>query len=119
MVGFFASADSTQPVRTDLDNELDGNVFFSFGDFLSLNIPIIPDARWFTREEVLSLLRYPDSFTSNRTGIIPKPSSPNAEPPLFLLPGTMAIAGVLVRAWAEGEVSGSTVGTVPLRRGNL
>lgn len=26
MVGFYATADSSQPIRTDLDNELEGNV---------------------------------------------------------------------------------------------
>ncbi|KAF9012575.1 NUDIX hydrolase domain-like protein [Cyathus striatus] len=39
MVGFYARADSSQPIRTDLDNEL-------------------VDARWFTRDEVLSVLAH-------------------------------------------------------------
>ncbi|KZT10914.1 uncharacterized protein LAESUDRAFT_721313 [Laetiporus sulphureus 93-53] len=39
MVGFYATADSSQPLRTDLDNELD-------------------DAKWYTREEILAVLNH-------------------------------------------------------------
>lgn len=42
MVGFYARANSTHPIRVDLDNEL-------------------VDARWFTREEVLAVLDYQSS----------------------------------------------------------
>jgi len=69
MVGFYARADSTQPVRTDLDNEL-------------------IDARWFTRQEVLAALNRTSSCES-----------------LFGLPSRTAIAGVLIRDWAEGRIS--------------
>ncbi|KAG7091163.1 hypothetical protein E1B28_010216 [Marasmius oreades] len=39
MVGYYARADSTKPVRTDLDNEL-------------------VDARWYTREEIFAVLNH-------------------------------------------------------------
>ncbi|KAK1234594.1 NADH pyrophosphatase [Marasmius sp. AFHP31] len=39
MVGYYARADSTKPVRTDLDNEL-------------------MDAKWYTREEILEVLAH-------------------------------------------------------------
>lgn len=68
MVGFYARADSTRPIRTDLDNEL-------------------IDARWFTRQEVLAVL--------NRT---------SSRESLFELPPKTAIAGVLIRDWAEGRI---------------
>jgi len=51
MVGFYARADSTQPIRTDLDNEL-------------------IDARWFTRQEVLAVL----NRTSGRESLFQLPS---------------------------------------------
>jgi NAD+ diphosphatase len=96
MVGFYARADSTHPIRVDLDNEL-------------------VDARWFTREEVLAVLNH-TSFRSNKElsesfdedkGDNPKKAqveqAPVDEPP-FKMPPATAIAGVLIRDWAEGRI---------------
>ncbi|KAG1753336.1 NUDIX hydrolase domain-like protein [Suillus lakei] len=74
MVGYYATADSSAPIRTDLDNELE-------------------DARWYTREEVLAVLRH---------------SSGTRDEPPFKMPAPTAIAGVLIQHWAEGK------GKIPL-----
>jgi NAD+ diphosphatase len=57
MVGFYARADSSKPIRTDLDNELVGQYcgfqppkMGAVAENLSL------DARWFTRDEILAIL---------------------------------------------------------------
>lgn len=47
MVGFVCNADVNEPIRTDLDNEL-------------------ADARWYTREEVLSVLNHADGSNISR-----------------------------------------------------
>jgi len=47
MIGFYARADSSKPVRIDLDGEL-------------------ADARWFSREEVLAILTHPDGTNLRR-----------------------------------------------------
>lgn len=72
MVGYYATADSSAPIRTDLDNELE-------------------DARWFTKEEVLAVLR--------------QSAEVNNDEPAFKIPAPTAIAGVLIRYWADGKVS--------------
>lgn len=52
----------------------------------------ISDARWFTRGEVLSVLE--------------RTSRPDATgEPLFKIPPPTAIAGVLIKQWAEGNVT--------------
>ncbi|KAI0256327.1 NUDIX hydrolase domain-like protein [Lactifluus subvellereus] len=48
MVGFYAIGDSSKPVRIDLDNELE-------------------DARWYTREEVLAVLRHKEGTNFTRS----------------------------------------------------
>lgn len=73
MVGYYATADSSAPIRTDLDNELE-------------------DARWFTKEEVLAVLR--QSAEVN-----------NDSEPAFKIPAPTALAGVLIQYWADGKVS--------------
>ncbi|CAE7060799.1 unnamed protein product [Rhizoctonia solani] len=104
MIGCFATADSSQTIRTDLDNELE-------------------DAKWFTREEVLSVLAHPDGTNIRRreyknfdeaqdqstraaaaAGPI-DPQPPKDQPP-FRVPPLSAIAGVLISQWAKHEVSG-------------
>jgi len=106
MLGFYARADSTKPIRTDLDNEL-------------------ADARWFTREEVLTILNHSlgtrltsaDNVKLETKGGVPPPgaaatvaqlrrrgSSASAEALPFRIPPTSAIAGVLIRDWAEGKI---------------
>ncbi|KAG2135819.1 NUDIX hydrolase domain-like protein [Suillus clintonianus] len=72
MIGYYATADSSAPIRTDLDNELE-------------------DARWYTREEVLAVLRHARGTINN-----------DSEPP-FKIPSPTAIAGVLIQHWAEGK----------------
>ncbi|KDR75619.1 hypothetical protein GALMADRAFT_248141 [Galerina marginata CBS 339.88] len=108
MVGFYARADSTKPIRTDLDNEL-------------------VDARWFTREEVRSVLSHRsgtrfgrsdykkmNEITEGRSNTAQTESSstatesknldaPSDEPP-FRLPPISAIAGVLIRDWVEKKI---------------
>ncbi|KAF8911552.1 NAD+ diphosphatase [Gymnopilus junonius] len=117
MVGFYARADSTKPIRTDLDNEL-------------------VDARWFSREEVLAVLHHKAGTRFNRAdykklneitegrsdtedkaplalapaeATAPQSQPPTApsesEEPPFRLPPVTAIAGVLIRDWAEGKIS--------------
>lgn len=114
MVGYYATADSSAPIRTDLDNELE-------------------DARWYTREEILAVLRHssgthfsrrdhqklaeiqdgPDNNpTSAKSQDQPVEISNGDEPP-FRIPAPTAIAGVLIQHWAEGKAkilleSGST-----------
>jgi NAD+ diphosphatase len=96
MVGFYARADSTHPIRVDLDNEL-------------------VDARWFTREEVLAVLNrttirsnkeLSESFDEDKgddTKKVQAEQAPVDEAP-FKMPPATAIAGVLIRDWAEGRV---------------
>ncbi|KAF8627659.1 hypothetical protein AX15_004351 [Amanita polypyramis BW_CC] len=112
MAGFYARADSRQPIRVDLDNEL-------------------VDARWFAREEVLDILQGKsgallsqadyrrasdnhegkESLDATSRGTAPADPSPGgsgtgaavAGRDLIKLPPTTAIAGVLIRHWAEGK----------------
>ncbi|KIK55653.1 hypothetical protein GYMLUDRAFT_76404 [Collybiopsis luxurians FD-317 M1] len=85
MVGFYARADSTQPVRTDLDNEL-------------------ADARWFTREELLTVLNHATGSRIDLTKLDQAQTKKEGDPP-FRVPPTTAVAGVLIRDWAEGKVN--------------
>ncbi|KAH7345018.1 NUDIX hydrolase domain-like protein [Rhizoctonia solani] len=116
MIGCYATADSSQTIRTDLDNELE-------------------DAKWFNREEVLSVLAHPDGTNIRRreyknfdeaqdhstkaaaaAGPI-DPQPPKDQPP-FRVPPQSAIAGVLISQWAKGEVPGlssSNSGASPLK----
>jgi len=112
MVGFYAYADSTQPVRIDLDNEL-------------------VDAKWCTREEIKAILEHPDGARITRHEYkkfddeeakkgVQSPDTQKAEttissqslaadkPPPFRVPPVTAIAGVLIRDWVEGRYGGST-----------
>jgi len=141
MVGFYATADSSQPIRTDLDNELE-------------------DAQWYTREEVLAILKHPSGTTLSRqvyraindredgsdkgenqsqrdVAALAHPDSSitadealtaavntmkvqikisNDEEPPFRVPPMTAIAGVLIRHWAEGKMQGNCAS---LQKGNL
>ncbi|KAI6131519.1 NUDIX hydrolase domain-like protein [Pisolithus croceorrhizus] len=81
MLGFSATADSSAPIRTDLDNELE-------------------DARWYTREEVLAVLAHQ---AGNQPATNSDESVKEAEP-LFKMPPPTAIAGVLIKQWAEGNI---------------
>jgi NAD+ diphosphatase len=111
MVGFYCRADSTQPIRVDLDNEL-------------------VDARWFSREEIFAVLNHTsgtyfssrdykqlsenvqgkkDDFNAKApaTGNKLAEAEPTDQPP-FKLPPITAIAGVLIRDWAEGKIGFGT-----------
>ncbi|KAG9309321.1 NUDIX hydrolase domain-like protein [Chiua virens] len=94
MLGFYATADESESIRTDLDNELE-------------------DARWYTREEVLTSLSWVSNTTNEKivsawtedktetqSGIntVVKAESP------FKMPPPTAIAGVLIKHWAEGKI---------------
>ncbi|KAK7472433.1 NADH pyrophosphatase [Stygiomarasmius scandens] len=117
MCGFYARADSSKPVRVDLDNEL-------------------ADAQWYTREDILQILGHsegtkldykkitemekkellgkknnkdmPSVWTENddekaKKEEEKKKEAGEGEPP-FRIPPTTAIAGVLIRDWATGRV---------------
>ncbi|KAF8161350.1 NUDIX hydrolase domain-like protein [Crassisporium funariophilum] len=128
MVGFFARADSSKPIRVDLDNEL-------------------ADARWFTRDEVRAVLEHKagtrferadyKKMTENtegrsNTGQKLEPAESQVaqaatqtkdvdvksddEPP-FRLPPMSAIAGVLIRDWVDGKIGYPKEDTI--QKGNL
>jgi len=129
MVGFYARADSTKPIRTDLDNEL-------------------VDAKWFTRDEVRSVLEHRagtkfdksdykkinemiegrsnlevDSamqvLTPAESKTTPQQPSYSNELP-FRLPPVTAIAGVLIRDWVDGKIGfPQDVNNFTMQRGNL
>ncbi|KAL5528609.1 NPY1_1 [Sanghuangporus sanghuang] len=135
MVGFYAFADSSKPVRVDLDNEL-------------------VDARWYTREEILNVLshkkgsiitrqeqkifdnhdidkkplntdtnaraneRSTDKQSTEMPQTVERPAEPEPEKmPAFRLPPATAIAGVLIRDWANGKIGAG--GWNALKKGNL
>jgi len=108
MVGFYARADSTQPIRIDLDNEL-------------------VDARWFSRAEILAVLGGAEEVAKGRRS---QQESPHLSPlyegkssagnePAFKVPGMTAIAGVLIRDWVEGIIGFSTEDKSSLQKNNL
>ena len=121
MVGFVATADVNEPIRTDLDNEL-------------------ADAQWYTREQVLSVLNHADGTNISRreykriddningqSNVADKNAPPaegtavqaanaqqasaasagpdpkQADEPLFRVPPLTTIAGVLISDWAHGR----------------
>lgn len=140
MAGFYAIADSSKPLRTDLDNELQ-------------------DARWYTRDEILHVLsladgsittgtdptkpiEQPDTGTANASATAvtgsanplagdavtdaekraaAKPEGQGGGEAPFKIPPKTAIAGVLIREWALGRagpnIGGSVQGQAP--KGNL
>lgn len=139
MVGFYAYADPTQDVRTDLDNELVGKCHgcphLKLFDF---ECPLPQDARWYTRAEIISVLEHPLGTNLARReykkldeNAQPEPSSNNTQTmqkadeqardapvdlPPFRVPPRTAIAGVLISDWAYGRAEG-LAGT--RLRGNL
>ncbi|KAJ7772048.1 NUDIX hydrolase domain-like protein [Mycena maculata] len=99
MVGFYARADSSQPIRLDLDNEL-------------------MDARWYTRAEVLEVLnhvlgtnivasdhkKFAEAVDGKTGKEVVEAVPPVVDEPPFRVPPTSAIAGVLIREWAYGKI---------------
>ena len=146
MVGFYARADSTKPIRTDLDNELAGKcntVSIYTSSILKKHV----DARWFTRDEVRSVLEHKagtrfdksdykkmNEMTEGRNNLeeiakvdstlaesktTSKQPSYSDEPP-FKLPNVTAIAGVLIRDWVDGKIGfPQESAKVMMQRGNL
>ncbi|KAJ7503053.1 NUDIX hydrolase domain-like protein [Mycena galericulata] len=113
MVGFYARADASQPIRVDLDNEL-------------------IDARWYTRAEVLEVLNHKlgsniapadhKKFDDVANGTTTSKDAVQAVPvvvdePPFRVPPTTAIAGVLIREWAFGKIKFPPAQSV--QKGNL
>ena len=135
MVGFYARADSTKPIRTDLDNELVGKYslyHYTHATFSSKRNML--DARWFTRDEVRSVLehragtKFDKSDYAKLNEVTQGTLGQNAEKDLamqtltpaefktapkepshseqlpFRLPPATAIAGVLIRDWVSGKI---------------
>ena len=100
MVGFYATASESQRLRVDLDNELAGkwnrSSHFCYAHLL---ISLPPDARWFTREEILAVLNHSQGAN---LGPIDTPQPGEQDPP-FRVPPKTAIAGVLISDWANGR----------------
>lgn len=114
MAGYYAIADPAEPVRTDLDNELEG--MSCRRPAFSCSVRTFIDARWYTREEVLAVLTHSDGAAAKQA---PKWDSgvedtaqheevvitqTQNEPP-FKGPPPNAMAGVLISDWAHGRVS--------------
>ncbi|RDB24979.1 putative NADH pyrophosphatase [Hypsizygus marmoreus] len=96
MLGFYMRADSSHPIRTDLDNEL-------------------ADARWYTHAEILSVLdpeglsgrpRGSDNLDHFQATEPPAPAKPRATPEStsFTLPPATTLAGTMIRDWAFGKL---------------
>ncbi|KAF9268543.1 hypothetical protein L218DRAFT_917359 [Marasmius fiardii PR-910] len=108
MLGWYCRGDSTKEIRLDLDNELE-------------------DAKWYTRSEILTILGHEtgtklDSKTfsekmeeeeqeralkEQREGkaTATKAITSDGGGPAFTIPPDSAMAGVLIRDWAEGRVT--------------
>jgi NAD+ diphosphatase len=130
MVGFYCTADASQPLRLDLDNELEGACAACAERRV---LTAAADAQWVTREEVLKILAHPRGTDLSRR---PDPAaqaggaaalahsdpqtqkqSPQGQPaaaaaagagaddPPYSVPPRTAIAGVLIAEWAEGKVA--------------
>lgn len=104
MIGCRATADSSQPARTDIDDELAGT--FSPPTFTSrlLTGAAWIEARWFTRAEVLEVLQHPRGTNAKGREARPSDVAASASDGLrdapFLLPSPSAISGVLISNWA-------------------
>ncbi|KAI0759863.1 NUDIX hydrolase domain-like protein [Trametes elegans] len=116
MAGFYATANSSQPLRTDLDNELE-------------------EARWYAREEVLAVLNhgdaaqvarrdhrdlaaaFADSNANQQSSAMATTTNASAQgaaavgehaaaddAPPFKIPPMNALAGVLISRWAYAQL---------------
>ena len=115
MAGFYAVADPSHPVRTDLDNELEGTFHASFPDIFCPHLDVVIDARWYTREEVLSVLNHTEGLKTGKdapkwdSGVEEKveeakDAQQKQDEPPFKAPPRNAMAGVLLSDWANGKV---------------
>lgn len=110
MVGCYAYAESSQTIRTDLDNEL-------------------IEARWFTRAEVAAVLSNPQGTVIRQAeykrldddGGKETATSVEAatDTPSFRVPPRTAIAGVLISDWVAGKLGNTLGGEVLNVKGNL
>jgi NAD+ diphosphatase len=66
MVGFYATGDPCEPVRVDLDKELEGTSC-QCGSAYFPRFNLLLDARWYTREEVLAVLQHNEGTSFTRT----------------------------------------------------
>ncbi|KDQ28273.1 hypothetical protein PLEOSDRAFT_28295, partial [Pleurotus ostreatus PC15] len=125
MVGYYARADSSKPIRVDLDNELEGGA-----------IGFTPRyARWYTRDEIIAVFNHPtgtgltardnkaindriDNRDNRAPAANPEVNPPSGNEPPFKMPPETAIAGVLIRDWAFGKVSFDNI-DIPLQKGSL
>lgn len=133
MVGFYATGDSSAPLRTDLDNELEGETHGVALSIANLSCVVWPDAKWYTREELLSILNHPEGTNITRNDHRKLAASQEEKRPLtstanalagdavteeekkakavvegpselkFRVPPVTAIAGVLISEWAHGR----------------
>ncbi|TFK44952.1 NAD+ diphosphatase [Crucibulum laeve] len=134
MVGFYARADSKQTIRTDLDNELVDARWFTREEVLAvLNHK---SGTRFGRNDYKKMSEMVDgkdpqkpetepavqAFTpSEATAKAPEAKVEQYETP-FRVPPITAIAGVLIKDWAEGRIGFSVDGgdtTVIMQKGNL
>ncbi|KAG1767451.1 NUDIX hydrolase domain-like protein [Suillus occidentalis] len=98
MLGYYVTADSSAPIRTDLDNELEEK----------RSLPVIRHASGthFSRRDYKKIAEIQDGPDNNpapaKSQEEPVEVNPNDEPP-FKIPAPTAIAGVLIQHWAEAR----------------
>ena len=114
--------------------------FPSTHNLIAILLTSDPDARWYTRPEILSVLSHPDGTRISRrdykkfdddekegkSGLSKREETNNnsdlrSNAPPFKVPPLTAIAGVLIRDWAFGKIGkgeGTGVQAEP-RKGNL
>lgn len=85
---------------------------------------LAPDAQWYTREQILEVLAHPigatlttrdhKKFTDmDKDKDSKEVESKQVDEPPFRIPPTTAIAGMLIRDWAERKI-----GFPPIEKGN-
>lgn len=94
MVGFVANADPNERIRTDLDNEL-------------------ADARWYTREEVLTVLNHADGTNISRREYKRIDDNINGQSNVANKNGPPPTEGAGAQAATAQEASASSAGPDP------
>jgi len=112
MIGFYAQADSTQPIRIDLDKELVGEYV---ADYLLVDHThtTSQDARWFTRQEIKSVLDHPMGSGFRREDYQKMTEKidgrSNTEPPrestAQMLTPSVSVSGLTVNSMGQQEVT--------------